>query len=163
MNTNDHDAPAGDAAGFPDALRWQLHALRQDMPPARDLWPGIAPRLAPQNVPKPPLRTPWLALAASLLLVVGIAGIGQGHLREGDAAQAALVEARRLSTDYREAIDALPAARSPTLAPAFDELDRSAAQIRRALARDPDSRLLLEQLRRTYALRLELSQRALVG
>ena len=93
------------------------------------------------------------------------AGIWQGHLREGDAGQAALVEARRLSTDYRQALEALPpeAEKSPSLAPAIHELDRSAAQIRRALARDPDSRLLLEQLRRTYARRLELSQRALVG
>lgn len=165
MKTNDPGAPSGDAAAFPDALRWQLHALRQDVQPPRDLWAGIEPRLATPPLRKAPIRTPWLGLAASLLLVAGIAGIGAGHVREDDAAQTALVEARRLSTDYRQALDALPrgAAQSRTLAPAFDELDRSAAQIRRALARDPDSRLLLEQLRRTYARRLELSQRVLVG
>ncbi len=165
MTTNDSGATPGADAAFPDALRWQLHALRQDVTPSRDLWTGIAPRLATASLRKAPMRTPWLGLAASLLLVAGIAGIGAGHMREGDAAQTALVEARRLSADYRQALDALPmgAAQSRTLAPAFDELDRSAAQIRRALARDPDSRLLLEQLRRTYARRLELSQRVLVG
>jgi hypothetical protein len=40
------------------------------------------------------------------------------------------------------------------------ELDRSARQIRTALARDPEARFLLERLRRTYSLRLELTQRA---
>lgn len=150
------------AGALPEGLRWQLRAQRRDTAPARDLWPGIASRLEPAPAPQ---RTPWLALAASLLLVAGVAGIWPGRIREGDAGQAALAEARRLSTDYRQALDALPAeaSRPPALAPAIDELDRSAAQIRRALARDPDSRLLLEQLRRTYARRLALSQRVLVG
>lgn len=43
--------------------------------------------------------------------------------------------------------------------PAFDELDRNAALILDALSHDPDSRMLLEQLRRTYARRLALAQR----
>lgn len=164
MNTDD-DARIPRDGDLPDALRRRLHAMRQDLPPGRDLWAGIAPRLAPRPVARTPLRTPWLALAASLMLVVGVAGIWQGRVRGTDTGQAALVESRRLSTDYRHALRAMPAEaeRSPTLAPAIDELDRSAAQIRRALARDPDSRLLLEQLRRTYARRLELSQRAIVG
>jgi hypothetical protein len=162
---NDDRFDRAGAGELPDALRWQLRALRQDLPPERDLWAGVAPRLDIRAVPTPATRTPWLALAASLLLVVGVAGIWQGRIHELDAGQAALVEARRLSDDYRQALDALPAdaARSPALAPAIDELDRSAAQIRRALARDPDSRLLLEQLRRTYTRRIELSQRAIVG
>lgn len=166
MNTNDSSPSRGeDTADPPDALRWQLRALREDAMPGRELWPGIAARLEPHGTRQPQMRTPWLALAASLLLVAGVVGIWQGRVREGDTGQAVLVEARRLSTDYRQALDSLPAdaEQSRTLAPALHELDRSAAQIRRALARDPDSRLLLEQLRRTYARRLELSQRALVG
>jgi len=43
----------------------------------------------------------------------------------------------------------------------FDrDLDRSAAQIRSALAKDPDARFLLDRLRHTYAMRLALTQRA---
>lgn len=165
MNPNENEPRDTLDGDLPDGLRWRLRALRQDAAPQRDLWAGIAPRLQARPPAARPVRTPWLALAASLLLVAGVTGIWQGRLREADPAQAALVEARRMSTDYRQALDALPAdaARSRTLAPALDELDRSAAQIRRALARDPDSRLLLEQLRRTYARRLELSQRAFVG
>ena len=44
--------------------------------------------------------------------------------------------------------------------PALRELDASAAQIRGALARDPDARFLLDRLRHTYSLRLALTQRA---
>jgi len=40
-------------------------------------------------------------------------------------------------------------------------LDRSAAEIREALRRDPGSRLLLQRLRDTYTRRLALSRRAL--
>ena len=163
MNIDDRNAtPAGE---LPDALRWQLRAMRQDELPSRDLWSTLEPRLAPRAADRKPARTPWLAMAASLLLVVGIAGIWRGQQGEGDSAQLALVESRHLSTDYRRALEALPAdaRRSGALAPGLQELDRSAAEIRRALARDPDSRLLLEQLRRTYTRRIELSQRVLVG
>jgi hypothetical protein len=165
MTTNPHDPRPGGEGATPDALRWQLRALRQDAVPDRDLWAGIEPRLQRRPQAVGTQRTPWLALAASLLLVAGVAGVWQARPPAGDAGATALVEARRLSADYRRALDALPAAAADTrtLAPAIDELDRSAAQIRRALARDPDSRLLLEQLRRTYARRLALSQRVLVG
>lgn len=163
--TIDQTRPPRDGDEPAEALRWQLRALRQDALPARDLWPSIAPALQPRLIGRPPVRTPWLALAASLLLVAGVVGIWHGRIDGNDAGRAALVEARRLSTDYRQALAAMPADADTArvLAPAFDELDRSAEQIRRALARDPDSQLLLEQLRRTYTRRLELSQRALVG
>jgi hypothetical protein len=39
------------------------------------------------------------------------------------------------------------------------ELDRSEAQIRGALLRDPNARFLLDRLQHTYALRLALTQR----
>lgn len=166
--TRDPDTdPAGSVPrDLPDHLRWQLRALRQDVAPERDLWAGIGRRLPPRAIPAPASRTPWLALAASLLLVVGMAGLWRGQALEAGATPAALTEARRLSSDYRQALDALPAdaaTRSQAFAPALAELDRSADEIRRALARDPDSQLLLEQLRRTYTRRLALSQRALVG
>jgi hypothetical protein len=165
MTRDTPPTPPIPAAELPDALRWQLRALRADAIPARDLWAGIAPRLEARATPRVPASTPWLALAASLLLVAGVAGVWAMARADADPSRAALVEAGRLSTDYRRTLDALPVdpAAASALKPAIDELDRSAGQIRRALARDPDSRLLLQQLRRTYARRLELSQRALVG
>ena len=49
------------------------------------------------------------------------------------------------------------------LAPALATLDAGAEEIRAALAQDPGSVHLLDQLRRTYARRLSLTQRGLAG
>ena len=76
--------------------------------------------------------------------------------------QASLVqlEAQGMARQYQAALIEVGSGRPPAeLQPAFDELDRNAALILDALARDPDSRLLLEQLRKTYARRLALAQR----
>jgi hypothetical protein len=72
-------------------------------------------------------------------------------------------EARAMTREYNAALREVEASApeaSATQQPALHELDRSAAQIRTALARDPDARFLLERLRRTYSLRLALTQRA---
>jgi hypothetical protein len=164
-----------------DALRWQLRALRRDTPPAHDLWPGIAARLAVQAAPAPAPRRPrWtqpLAMAASVLLVAGAVGwLGSPSFQaaptegrqtlvqiEADSLtrqyQAALLELGQ--RDRRDPVAGVAAtARVPSsLKPTFEALDRDVALIRRALSRDPDSTLLLEQLRRTYAHRLALTQR----
>jgi hypothetical protein len=69
-------------------------------------------------------------------------------------------EADGMTRQYQAALQEMQAAPMPaSLKPTIDELDRDAAMIRAALARDPDSLLLLEQLRRTYAHRLALAQR----
>jgi len=166
MNTNQND----------QELLLQLRGLRRGTMPEHDLWPGIAARIA-QHERSPgnarnvvPLRrrsarlAPF-ALAASLVLAVGVAwqqspdfGVRQvdptGRLihREADA----------LTREYDAALRELQAAGTP-YAPAGNalrQLDQSAAQIRTALTRDPDARFLLDQLRRTYEKRLELTQRA---
>lgn len=168
------------------ALRLQLRGLRRDLPPGRDLWPGIADRLAAgAPVPAPrrtrsPRRWAPLALAASLLLAVGVAwhlqpppaapaGGGGGRLAGSGAGpdpSDALIprEARAMSLEYRAALDEMRVAGGRPradghAAEALRELDRSALQIRDALARDPGASFLLERLRRTYEQRLALTQR----
>jgi hypothetical protein len=174
MNTRDHndDIRHDD---LPDALRWQLRAMRRDEPPGRDLWPDIARRLqqSPQQAARPQ-RPRWLApvaMAATLVLAVGMVGLWRagddrpanpGTPATTGAPQASLVqlEARGMTRQYQAAMVEVGAGRPPVeLQPAFDELDRNAALILDALAQNPDSRLLLEQLRRTYARRLALAQR----
>ncbi len=209
MNERESDrAPQGE---LPDALRWQLRALRREVPPGRDLWPGIAARLgerpasaeaevatrqaavpaaaveiAPTGLrPRPQrARRGWalpLALAAGVAaLAIGVgsqwrnpgaAASGEAVATApaasapvaGQAAPASLLqrEADGMTRQYQAALrEIAPAAgHAVALQPAFDELDRNAALILDALAHDPDSRLLLEQLRRTYARRLALTQR----
>lgn len=184
MNHDDRNDETRHDAALDEALRWQLRTLRRDAPPGRDLWPGIAARLPDRGRQAPPRqRVRWLqplAMAASVLLLVGTVGWfgSQGLRRAPEApatAQATLVqrEAESLTLQYQAALQELgqrdrrdpvagvmPTARVPaSLRPTFEELDRDAALIRQALARDPDSTLLLEQLRRTYAHRLALTQR----
>lgn len=151
-----------------DRLRWDLRSLRQDVTPSRDLWPDIAARIAETPVidvsAVRPSR-PWapFGLAASMLLAAGLAWQVQ---RPDVAPVEPLIqrEATALARQYQGALDEL--AQLPqtqvaaTYSPALRELDAGAEAILRAIERDPDSRLLLEQLRRTYSKRLALSQRA---
>lgn len=145
-----------------DALCWQLRGLRRDLPPSRDMWPGIAARIADAPAPARPRRWLPLGLAASMVLAAGLAWQVQ---RPAPPPGDPLIqrEAEALAQQYQGALDEL--ARLPqaqlaeTYTPALRELDGSTQAILRALERDPDSRLLLEQLRRTYSKRLALGQR----
>lgn len=176
---HDHDDPVAPEP-LPDALRLRLRGLRREVPPTRDLWPGLSARLAahPQPVAAaatPPLRTTphrrrrglrhvaWIATAASVAFAIGIGW----QLRPAavpsptDASRPMLVQqADAMTREYdaalREFETAAPGARH---AGALRQLDRSAAEVRAALARDPDAAFLLEQLQRVYAQRLSLTRR----
>ncbi|MCF7221980.1 DUF3379 domain-containing protein [Marilutibacter chinensis] len=188
-----HDLPHdGNAhAPLPDGLRWQLRALRHERAPDRDLWPDIAARLPPRNAIAAPPRRParWLApvaMAASLLLVVGVLGwnaplkpVGSPPpaatpaLSRADAVPATTpdtatartpsmlaLETAGMARQYQAAFEQIGAVPVDSgLHPALAELDRNAELILQALSEQPDSRLLLERLHRTYARRLALSQR----
>ena len=156
---NPHDLPPS----TDDALRWQLRAMRQDLPPSRDLWPDIAARIAtvPPHAAARPLRTRLapFALAASVLLAVTVTW----QLQRAPTGDALIQrEAAALTRDYTGALAQLDrqVTASPEIAPALHTLDESAAQIRHAIATEPNAHFLLDQLRRTYARRLELTQRA---
>ncbi|MET4729424.1 hypothetical protein ABIE09_003238 [Lysobacter enzymogenes] len=213
MNDNELHPRGPDRAGegeLPDALRWQLRALRRDQPPSRDLWSGIAARLgeqAPageQAAPAEPVvrvanesaavvalprrnaaARGWmapLALAASVAaLAVGLGAHFRGAqdpfapaggyaavqptassaARPGAAPSLLQREAQGMTLQYQAALREVEpvSAASVAMKPAFDDLDRNAALILDALSHNPDSRMLLEQLRRTYARRLALAQR----
>jgi hypothetical protein len=123
--------------------------------------------------PRERTRNRWmapLALAASVAaLAIGIAGQYRAQPASSPSlavqadAPASLMqrEAEGMTRQYQAAIREIAPAteRAKAMQPAFEELDRNAALILDALAHDPDSRLLLEQLRRTYARRLALAQR----
>ena len=161
MTIDTHDKAHDDSSDLGDSLRWQLRALRRDEAPGRDLWPGIAPALtAPRRAPRHRLWIAPTALAASLLLLVGVIGWQSGARAPGASATLVQREADDLTRQYQAAMQELAPVSPPgSLQPAFADLDRNAALIREALEQAPDSRLLLQQLRRTYAHRLALAQR----
>jgi len=149
-------------------LRWQLRQLPRDIDPTRDLWPGIAKGIARQSTKRRQLRwAPPLAMAASVALAVGLAW----HLAPPRQASAADLtakvvqrEAKAMTIEYRAALRQFDGAPLPAaVVPGIQILDQSADQIRTALAADPDSVALLQQLRKTYSRRIALTQRAITG
>jgi hypothetical protein len=161
-----------------DTLRWQLQALRRDLPPSRDLWPDIATRIA--STPRQPAVAqhgarrvlPW-ALAASVLLAVGLAwqlvpvsspaanGVQVAGVHAVDGNPLIREQAVSMAIEYEGALARIEQAGThPEMQSALGDLDRSAALILAAIDHDPEARFLLEQLRRTYARRLQLTQRA---
>jgi len=173
---NDHrgyDEHPGD-----EALRQRLRMLPAHRPPPHDGWarlqaalppratPGVAspahdaarPRRAAQRRP----RWAWPlggALAAGLALY---ALLPASRLAQVPQVAPTLLQqqASAMDEEYRQAMAALPQAGAVDYQPALAELDDSVVRIRHALAQDPRSRHLLEQLQRTQSLRLELTRQA---
>lgn len=152
-----------------EALRWQLRGLRRDIEPRGDLWSGIAATIAatPQAIAasrntRKRRFAPW-AMAASILLAAGVFWQITPDARQGDGDSGFRQQAVSMSLDYEKALAHLQQAEThPEMHAAFGELDRSVEQILAAIDRDPDAPFLLEQLRRTYARRLQLTQRAVI-
>ena len=163
---HDNDSMTASAGDFPDSLRWQLRSLRSDVAPERDLWPAIAERIAatPQMAARPApawRRFAPLATAAALALAIGLAWQLRPAPAPGPDMEARLLtaEADAMTREYQAALLELNHGVGPRAPQELHVLDRSAAQIRTALRRDPDARFLLERLQRTYERRLELTQR----
>jgi hypothetical protein len=153
-------------------LRFRLRQLPREIEPAHDLWPGIAARL--HATPKRHSRHAWaggFALAASLLAAVFVWRAGPDttpaapDVRGADPVAAMVrTEANAMTLGYQAALaeygdHAVPSAVEPAIA----DLDRSARDIRAALAASPESVRLLQMLQRTYTRRLELTHRLATG
>ncbi len=149
-------------------LRMALHTLRRDIEPGQDLWPGIAARLQPQRPAARKLKAWPMAIAASMLLALGLAW--QGGMQQparpvpvSPPVPGGLpMEAEALTMHYQAALRELD---MPSIhaswEPGLEALDNSAAQILSALRQSPESTQLLERLRQIYARRIALSRRAL--
>jgi len=148
-----------------DALRDGMRGLRIDTPPARDLWPDIAARIevAPRarTTRRTGLLAPW-SLAASVLLAAWLLWQHGAMAPRSPDDHLIQREAQAMTLEYQGALRVITASVPGQHFESADvrELDRSAAQIRNALQRDPNARFLLDRLQHTYALRLALTQRA---
>lgn len=169
---NDHnDTPLDDH----DALQAQLRALPTErVPPAR-VWQGIAAQLPGMPMPVAVAATPvamiaprrrrrrrWpLPLGLGLAAALGLVMVLPTPVPQTPPPTLVQRQAEAMAAEYQQAMAALPAAPlGGEWQPALHELDSSADHIRAALAENPRSRVLLSQLQRTYALRLELTQQA---
>lgn len=151
---------------LPAALRRAIGELPREIAPARELWPGIASRIAatPVAAASPPLRG-WLPLAAAATLVVSIASAFGGWLGYRAAAgelarNAAAADIARIELAYAGARagylrelalgnPGLPAPDRAALRESFDAIDHAAAELHGALATDPANPRYVDALVRT--------------
>jgi hypothetical protein len=162
---------------FDDRLDQAARQLAKEVSPERDLWPGIE-----QAIRTPRRRTPWLAQAAAVVLLVG-ASSGITYLAVKDDA-GPMVEVRpelvfekaafggdyNLGPGFQDARNSLRAQLDAELASLSPEAQRdiqanldviheAIVQINTALERDPDNVLLQQQLLRAYREELTLLRR----
>lgn len=104
----------------------------------------------------------WLPAGAALAASLALYAVAPWRHVQPDAPVPSTLQlqAAAMTEQYRQAVASLPSGRAPEWQPALHELDESAAQIQAALAQDPRAPHLLGQLKRTYALRLELTRQA---
>jgi anti-sigma factor RsiW len=168
------------------ALLAEAAALPRALAPARDLWPGIAARIAADARPasRPAWRRPWtLAAAAAIALlassvairprsepprsqasagrVAGIAVPAAAGLAP-DLEQAEVAYARAAS-DLRGALESEREALAPGTLRILDQnlraIDAALDEIRAALAKDPTNSELVRMLQGAHKRKLELLQR----
>lgn len=174
MTRDPHPAPARE--DFPASTRLRLRALREDVPPRRDLWPGIAagiearapaPHAAQRDAPaRGGVRTfAWLATAASVVVALAIDWRLQPPAATAPVAQstgdASLLvrQADAMDREYRAALREVEASRPiADRGGALDVIDRAIVETRAALMRDPSALFLFEQLQRIQAQRLALAR-----
>jgi hypothetical protein len=138
---HDHDEPEPNSPELEAALA----ALPRSVEPGRDLWPGVARRLAPERRPR---RAVWMErLAAGILLAIA-AGLWV-----------------RLATPRPEPPPAAPAPAppSPVVLSAYAETDRALLSVRDELRRvvEEQAKALAPETRRLVFENLETIERAM--
>ncbi len=155
--------------------RWRLRQLPREREPSRDLWAGIAAAIThSQRAAHAPRGNGWRTMGSALAasLVLGAFGLGLakprlletvGLRRATPEHQLVLKEAAAIRKQYQVELRQFRDKPVPTdITPALIELDQSADNIMVALNSHPDAVFLLDQLRRTYARRLQITQRVVM-
>jgi hypothetical protein len=166
-----------DVDGTGDALDRRLRELPAEVPPARDLWPGIAARIEAERQEAYPARAraSWrvVALAASVALaaVLGVSHYVRDAPRETHRAPVLVTvppisistfgSGHDLGTEYHAAragladdlerrLEALSPEARETVRENLEVIRRAAAEIDAALAEHPGNGLLQHQLLSAY-------------
>lgn len=154
----------------PDPIDTRLAGLRTELPPARDLWPGIRAQLGSQQQPEPQRasRSRWaapaalaacVALAAVLLLrrEPAAPAIADASPHAAAVREAAYREARaNVESDYDRLLPQLAPQTRQRVEQALGTIRRAEADIAAALAEDPGNPLLLRLRQRAAQREIDL-------
>jgi hypothetical protein len=175
------------AAARSRALLEKAASAEREMDPPRDLWPGIASRIAAEREPAASRRARRFlshptGLAAAAAVLIALASIlvrrgseptptpgasttavsakgGSGHV------EAAEVDYIRATGQLMDALNARRSSLSPETQNAVDEnlrvIDNALRQVRDALEKDPGNRQLTRMLASTHQKKLDLLLRLL--
>lgn len=156
-------------------LRRQLRALPRERTPVRDLYPAIEARLTrPPAARRSVWQRPWVLAASLALFAVLLAPLLRAPMAPGpDSASSVSAlspagddlsgPAAALVAEYQAALAQLAAPLPGRLQPVAEQLDVELRELQLALEQQPDSPLLLRQLRRAFDQRLRLGQRSVLG
>jgi len=141
-------------------IQRQLRELNAPRMPQKDLWPGIATRIAAEAaLPATRRRRPiWpLAIAAAMLLAIGGSLVLLGQRPHDDVPAVAATTSPGSRVSPRDALDAarMPSG-DPRLVGAAVVLDTAHAELEQALEQRPDAVFLVSLLNRTNARRMKL-------
>jgi hypothetical protein len=150
-----------------ESLESALRALPRELAPARDLWPGIAARIAPSRGS----RRLATGLVASLLLAAVAAALVWQASRDTGAVPADAVLAadlrlpfeaarERYMADWADVRARLDPATAATIEGNLEVVQGALAEIDAALVEAPDDPRLRGLLRRTLESEIELYRRA---
>lgn len=168
------------------ALLARVAALPEEMSPSRDLWPGIAERIAAVR-PRPAAPGPrriwsWspALLAAAAAVLVALGGLARvwrpapgGEIPTGAVQEAAWTtdpallaaerEYARATAQLMTALEARKATLPPETMAAVEKdlttIDAALRQVRSALRQDPDNAQLSHMLASTHQKKLDVLQR----
>jgi hypothetical protein len=149
------------SADFDDVLQGAISKLQKDRLPQRDLWTGVEIALLNRGR----RRVPWLAIAASLLVIVIAVGAWFRSHRADNSATPYANYVEQLAAQHRNTMAALQAAyrNTPALTTNWNDqlngMERAADTVRKALRDDPDNIALLRMLNDVYQQEVDLLRR----
>lgn len=126
----------------PDRAVPGIESLRRDQAPRRDLWPEIEQRIAPRRRRRPPA---WMAMAASVLLVVGVLNLPTGPQDTPTGSAPAV------TTPVALAPSMLSPPQRAVVKAHLQIADHAERELKAALRQAPDSPQLRQLLRSTQA------------
>ncbi len=167
---NDHLASCPSCRQQQQGLRElldQAARLPKELPPARDLWPGILGRLQARPTRVPILRLPWLPALAAAALLVAVSSAVTAFLMQGDRSVRPAVATAPTQAETPQVVPAAVEQATSSLRGVEAEYDRAAQALLTSLEQrgehlSPETLRVVDDNLRAIDAALEQVRQALV-